>query len=275
MSGRLRILLLTGLASALVFLFILIGFPYGKLAAYVSAQLEAQTGTQVSIQDIRPYLHVLGPGIQASGIHTVVDSYEIEIDHTSLRPAWSLSWLRADPALQTHIETSAGDIEGTVTLGKKMGFDGFVELRDVGALPLERWWPGFDLEGEGRIEIDARLDADGPDGTIEFDVVQGSIGLPDLPVAIPFDEIRGRLTMGGDHWTLVEEFSLSGPVIDAEVSGQVARGPSLEQAPVSIDIQVSAEPSLHPALASAGILMGGDGSALIQVTGTASNLRLR
>ena len=60
-----------GVAAAAVVLtlfFVYLGFPSDRLAGFVEARLGRVTGARVAVEEIRPSLHLAGPGFTATVI---------------------------------------------------------------------------------------------------------------------------------------------------------------------------------------------------------------
>jgi hypothetical protein len=60
-------------------------------------------------------------------------------------------------------------------------------------------------------------------------------------------------------------------MLKAEVSGSIGKAPEFQQAPLHLQIQLSAEPSVRSALAAQGLRLDGNGSVRLRVTGTPSH----
>ena len=68
-----------------------------------------------------------------------------------------------------------------------------------------------------------------------------------MPLAVPFDQLAGRLTFGNEAFMHVEDVALEGPMLAATVTGKVGR-PS-RQGAQSLDLDIRYELD-DPALAS-------------------------
>jgi type II secretion system protein N len=261
------------LAGLLIFTFFVIrGFPYELLTERIAEQVGTLLDAQVSIAELSPRLQLAGPALEAGGVQVVWrDGGVLRLDRALLRPAWSLSWLKLQPAVYTEMEGPLGGIEGTLISGDGGvgGWDGQVRELDLSQLPAGAL-SGLTLSGWADAEIDVVLGDAGPDGTATFFAREGSILLPDVPMPLPFDVCKGELVFGGDAFLSVEAFTLEGPLLSADVSGSVASAPAFANAAIALDIEVSTEPAIRAVLQSAGIRVGRDGNASLKVTGTPS-----
>jgi hypothetical protein len=123
---------------------------------------------------------------------------------------------------------------------------------------------------DGRIDatIDLVLAEGGPEGRVEFSADPGSIGLAHFPIDIPFESLSGELIFGGDNFVEVVKLDLTGPMLDASLSGNVLHGPSFAQAPIRLEATLTSEPNIRPAIKNAGIRVDRSGKSKIRFTGT-------
>ena len=69
---------------------------------------------------------------------------------------------------------------------------------DLGRLPLSGVAPDLALDGIARADVDVRSGERGPEGRVELHAAEGSVGLPGLPVALPFQSLDAAATLGGE-----------------------------------------------------------------------------
>jgi type II secretion system protein N len=268
----LRILGLPLAGLLIVTFFVIGGFPYDLLGERIAERVGISLDAQVTIAELSPRLQLAGPALEAGGVLVVWnDGGVLRLDRALLRPAWSLSWLKLEPAVYTEIEGPFGGIEGTLVAGGSGAgsWSGQVRELDLTQLPAAAI-SGFSLSGFADAEIDVTIGEAGPDGTATFLAREGSIQLPDIPMPVPFDVCKGDLVFGGDAFLTVRELTLEGPLLSADVTGSIAPAPVFANARLALDLEVSAQPAIRAVLQSAGVRVGRDGRASLKVTGTPS-----
>lgn len=271
-----RPFLVFGLPVAFLLLtlfFCLVLFPYERIADSLSGEIEAATGMRVRVEDLSPALSLLGPGFEATDV-TLTPPRErpVELDHVFARPAWSTSWFRLDPAIYMETEGAKGSISGVVIVGSKSGFHGTVDGLDLGLVPIDRFLNGAAVQGT--LTADSALDVgeEGPDGELQFVVIDGSLTIPGSPIGLPFETLSGALTFGGDNAMTVERLELEGPMVSGVATGQVGaseRGFSAGPLQLTVDVQVN-DDIARSAMRGMGVRLGKDGSSEFNVSGTLS-----
>jgi type II secretion system protein N len=264
------------LAGLLLFLlFLHLGFPYERLGGLVAAQLGRATSSRIEIAALSPRLSLGGPGLEATGVTAVTSSgARVEFERAFLRPAWSLAWLRGNPAVFVDLAGSLGEAKGVATL-RIPGFRGELRGIELAHVPLTAVLPGGSLRGVADFELDLALAADGPEGACDFTVANGSLGLPGLPLQIPFTSLVGELRLGGENLASLAKLELEGPLVSARASGTLGRAARVEAAELKLELDLTAQPALRAPLQSAGIALGPDGTAKLQVTGTPGRPQIR
>lgn len=262
--------------AALVAGFIVAGFPYDRLGEYIEAEVQQATGVALAIGTLEPSLGFAGLGLQASDLNLRWPEGELlALDHARLRPAWSLSWLRGAPAIRAHLAGPLGEADGTFTLNGFGAWNGDFHDLDLAGLPVESVWPDAELEGSAEASVDLRMGDAGLEGRVTFEAVDGTVVLPTLPMALPYDGLSGDIEFGGDALAAVKSLDLEGPLVSAEVTGTVGHAPALANAPLSLSVIVRSQPGVRPLLESTGLRVRPDGSARVTVSGTTSNPVLR
>ena len=274
-----RPLLIVGfpvLGIFLVSLFIYLGFPYEKLGDRVVAELQRDRAARIDFQTLGPRLHITGPGIEATGVRVTLRSGEtVRIERAMLRPAWSRAWFRGALAVYAEIESSVGRAAGTLVVGASGGWSGDLEQVAVGKLPLSQFAPAGSVDGVLDASVDIQLRAEGPEGRVTFEARDGSIGLPNFPIAIPFEKLSGDLIFGDEAYVAIERLDLEGPLLSAGVTGNVLHAATFSAAPLRLEAEIDASPSARQAIQSAGMRMDRDGKAKLRITGTVAQPNVR
>lgn len=254
----------------LTLFFFLHGFPWDRVGSMASERISALTGARVTMRSLSPSLGLLGPGIAAEGVTaTLASGNTIELEHARVRPAWSLSWLRGRPALAVDLRGPLGGAAGTAYLGSEPGFDGRLTDLDLAKLPVTNLGPGAAADGRADADADVRLGPDGPRGTLRIDARDGSLSLPNVPLALPFATIHAEVELTDAALVQIGAFDLDGPLLAVQASGSVGRAPFLTGAPLQLEVRLDAkDASVRPLLGEAGLRVGPDGAAQVRVLGT-------
>lgn len=258
-------------AVALTLFFFVTGLPSDRIGAFATAKIRGATGADVTIRELG-----LGFGLpfalSAQGVSLrFAGADPIELERAKLRPAWSLSWLRGAPAFAVDVAGPLGSADGVVTLGDEPGFDGDVEGVALGKLPLDAWLPGASADGTLALDGAVRRTATGLRGEVALDLRDGSVSLPNVPVALPYASLRGTLRFTDANAVEIDDLALDGPMLAGTVKGTVGHAAIATQAPLALTVHLEArEPSLRPVLASQGLRLGPDGAADVTIAGSVS-----
>ena len=238
----------------------------------LSHELESRTNMRVSVGELSPHVGLAGPGLAARQILAGRQGGgTVTVDELVIQPAWSTSWFRGSPSIHMGVTSTSGNADGVATLGGEPGWRGFLAGVDVAVLPI-RALANFDLTGRLDAEVDLRTappeEGGGLAGIVDFALKEGSFQTPDLPIAVPFDQLSGRLDFGGDAYLQLDDVQLEGPLIQGAVGGTIGHAPAPGRQPLAIQIayQVN-DPSLAPMLGSLG-RRGSDGRSVLKVSGT-------
>ena len=254
---------------ALILFFIFLGFPYAQLADTLATRLSRQSGVELAMVSLGPHVAVRGPGLEAPGVSLrLASGDEIHLDRARVRPAWSLSWFRGAPAVHAVLEGPLGEADGVFTLGSVGAWRGELRQIELAELPLSDLWPGFDAEGTVDASLDLKLSDRGVEGWVAFEAFEGSLTLPEIPVAVPFDRIEGAFALGGESILDLETLHLDGPLLRAEVTGRIDQASNLNSAALNLVVEIDSEPGIRSLLESAGLRIGRDGKARLRVGGT-------
>lgn len=264
-------------ATLLTLLFVVAGFPFDRLAPSVAARASQGLGAQVSIASVGPSLSLLGPGVRATGISVAwPDGSQLRLDSLRVRPAWSFAWLRGRPALALRLGAPLGQLNGTLTLGSEPGFDGALHELELAKLPLQSLLPGASIDGKASGDLDVTTGPNGARGYFHLEARDGSVGLPHLPVALPYTTLRTDVRLTDAALAEISSLELDGPLLSVRVSGSIGRASLLAAAPLNLTVRIQAkDKSVAPYLASNGLRMAADGSAELRITGTAGQPLLR
>ncbi len=258
------------LGCALLTLFLIYrGFPYERLSESLARSLSRSSGARVTIQGLEPYLQLAGPGIEITGMRiSTLDGTTWSIDRARVRPAWSLSWLRFEPAVHTRVEVPGGLAEGVFRLAEPLAWQGRLSEVDLARLPVASLWPGAAFSGTLEGRVDLHSSPLGPDGIVRLEATDGTLSLPGVRAAVPFDQLTVALKLGENFLFRIQSLRIQSPLFSASVKGSVVRGRSIAEAAVNLQIQLTAEPAVRPALEAADIRVSADGRATVRVGGT-------
>ncbi|MDG2334073.1 MAG: type II secretion system protein GspN [Myxococcota bacterium] len=264
------------LAIWLIVIFVFLGFPYSKFIPFASQALERMSGSEIRIGEIQPRLTVGGPGFSINEVSLAAEGQPpIEFDKLRIRPAWSTSWLRAEPAFVVDVASPLLLVDGTVSLGSGPGFDGAISILDLGLLPMSSNSP-FALTGAvaatGKV---AMIDGE-PTGTVDFKATTGSASHRSIPMPLEYELIQGRIKMGGESWVSLQDLQLDGPLFSAAADGSLSRPEGNLPAPIDIGVKVEVKDGpFRMLLSGLGINLDPGGRASFNVGGTVQNPDLR
>jgi len=277
LPGRLVTVALPLASLLLVAIFALILFPYGRFREIAAARLGQATGASVSLDELSGGLSIGGPCLTAANLSLRwPDRQELLLERAEIRPAWSLSWMRGEPALHLDVMGPAGSATGTLWPGASLAFAGELRGIDPALLPVGRLADPPPVLGRVDAEIDLRQGSTGPIGSIRFESWDGSVALPHLPLGIPFQEARGEIRRSDSGAITVRGFELSGPMLSASLEGTIA--PSGRRDEGALDLQgdlTEADPALRSMMQPYGFRFDSTGAARFRVSGTVSRPVLR
>jgi type II secretion system protein N len=277
LPGRLVSVALPLASLLLVAIFVLILFPYARFREIAVARLAQSTGASVSLDELAGGLSIGCARVTANRLSLRwPDRRELLLERAEIRPAWSLSWMRGEPALHLDLTGPVGSATGTLWPGASLAFAGQLRGIDLALLPLDLLADPPPVLGRVDAEIDLRQGSTGPIGSIRFVSSDGSIALPDLPFGIPFQQARGELRRSDSGAITVRGFELSGPMLAAGLEGSIA--PSGRRDEGALDLQgelTAADPALRSMIQPYGFRFDSTGAARFRVSGTVSRPVLR
>lgn len=258
---------------ALVLLFLPIVFPYHRFHEFAVARLAQATGASVSLEDLDGGPSLGGPSLSAT--HLLLrwpDGGELLLERAAVRPAWSFSWLRGQPAFHLKLRGPAGKAAGTVWPGPDLAVAGRLRGIDPSLLPMVQLAEPPPILGRLDAEIELRTGPGGPVGFIRFEFQDGSVALPQLPFAIPFEKARGEVERAESGAIEVRAFQLEGPMLSMTAQGQIAASRGFEEAALNLrgELMVT-DPAMRQMVAPYGIRLDPAGSAPLRISGTLSS----
>jgi type II secretion system protein N len=257
---------------ALVVIFVLILFPYGRFHDILIARLAQATGASVSLDALEGGPSVGGPSLLATNLLLRwPDRRELLLERARMRPAWSFSWLRGEPALHLEMAGPAGSLAGTVWPTPGLAFAGRARAIQLSLLPLDHLADPLPVLGRLDAEIDLRTGPKGPTGEIRFEAWDGSFALPQFPLGVSYEEAHGELERSESGSVTVREFELSGSMLSATAEGSIAASRRPEDGVLDLEVDlVVADPALRGMIEPYGIRFDPDGAAHLRVSGTVS-----
>jgi len=257
-------------AVLLTGLFVFLGFPYERVREALASQLGAASGSQVQIAQLEPGLSLLGPVLVAQGVEARFPGGEaFALERARLRPAWSFAWVQGEPALAVDLRAPEGRMVGTVYAGGRPGFVGRLEEVELGRLPVERLLRDLALDGRASADIDLRQGPRGAEGRVVLDAREGSLGLPDLPMALPYQRLEGEIDLLPEGGVEIGRLSLEGPMLAVSGSGSVGSLDDPARATLDLLARVEVrEASLRPMLRELGLRLDTEGSTEVRLGGT-------
>ena len=115
----------------------------------------------------------------------------------------------------------------------------------------------------------------GPEGEATFIARDGSLGLAEFPVDIPFATLHGEFRFSDDPRIAIQRFDFAGPMVSGAITGSVLSAASFDQAPLRLVAELETEPSVRSAMKGAGIRLDRSGAAKLKITGTVSRPNIR
>ena len=116
--------------------------------------------------------------------------------------------------------------------------------------------------------FDVQMAAPVPEGTVHFEMREGSVSIPNMPVALPFQTISGNLELGGDAYLTLETLALEGPIVTGSGSGTIAMADSFALAPVQMEFKLNVKPALAGGVRAAGLRVDRKGDTTVRINGT-------
>lgn len=267
---------LIALGLLLTLIFMVLRFPYDRLAVIIEARVEHATGIRVHLNDLGPHLQLLGPGLSASDVQlTLPNGTALTLERVELRPAWALSWFVGNPAFSTKLVAEAGEADGTLTLSDTPSFAGTLVDLDLSLLPASALASGMAITGRADTTVEFTASETGPEGILRVAAWDGSLEHPALPMVIPFTSLMGELRLGGEHRAEILSLDLESPLVTGTLSGTMGHSPTPESAPLHFEGSFTVSGGIRGALNAQGMEIGNSGIIDFVVTGTPAQPILR
>ena len=272
----LRIATIAIAAIALTLVFMVLRFPYDRLALLVAQRVEKATGARITLGPVSLALVRFAPGIAAHNVSIAQpDGTRLEFDRLALRPALALAWLSGDPALAFELASARGDASGVATFGGTPGFSGRLENVDLEQLPQQRIGAPLRVKGRADADVDIAMRETGPEGDVEFEARDGLLTHPNLPLPMPFTKLSGQIDLGGSSWAEIRKLELASPLASGHATGSIGRAPAFASAPLKLEIELTVSGAVQGSLRTQGVAIGNDGQVHVNVSGTPARPVLR
>ena len=266
-------------ALALTLVFIVIGFPYDRLAVRLEQEVQSTLDMRLRIGELSPQLGLGGLGIAAREVLAKPEvGPTIVIQELVLRPAWSLAWFRGQPAIYVDMTSEMGSASGIIIVGSTGPWQGKLEAVQLDALPLEMI-QALDMDGSLDATFDLRRAPPEQGGQLEgqmdFELRDGSFRSEGLPLTLPVERLQGRLNFGGESYVTLSEVALEGPLLEGTLQGGVGHAQTLGNQSLAIDLSLRVRDEGLAGLLSGMSNPGDDGFHRLQVTGTIAKPTIR
>ncbi|MDH5307161.1 MAG: type II secretion system protein GspN [Myxococcales bacterium] len=249
--------------------FMVLRFPYDHLSDVLAGRIERATGLRVTIGDLGLQLQLFGPGLGARDVRVArPDGTVFAFERVVVRPGWSISWLRGDPAFFVTLRSDMGDAAGTLTLASPTRCSGELFDVDLSRLPVAALNPGAALAGRADATLDVALGESGPDGTLDLVARDGSLEHPMLPLAVPFEELSLQLRLGGEQRAEILASELRSPLVTGSLTGTLGHAASLEASALRLEGSFTLSSNIRGALNAQGVEIGTGGAVKFVVMGT-------
>jgi len=268
-----RLIRIAAAALLLTGVFMYVRFPYDRLIPATQIAFEEATGLPLRITEISAWPSLLGPGIAAAGLRVNFPEGErLELDEVRLRPAWNLSWLQGKPSLMVQVEDSL--IRGSTLLGLGDAFSLSGELQDVdlSGIPGPLLAKGVALSGSSDVDFEIEVTESGAAGELQLSARQGSMEHPQLPMALPFESIEGKLELGGEHWLTVHSLQIESPLLAGGLAGSVGPPPG---SALDLRGEFQTQREVRPILNSSGFKVNRSGTLSLAIRGNAARPLIR
>ncbi len=262
---------------ALIGVFTLMQFPWDRFRPWLVSELRNASGADVELGELHLGFSLRGPVADLMGLQMSWPGQPpIVLDMARVGPAFSTTWLQGEPALAIDVSIAGGRIDGTVWPLGAIAFDGSFDEIDPGALPLPTGAGPPPVDGLVSGEADVAQIGGRWTGDLEVTGVNGSVAMPGVALALPFDDLLVAASLAEDGTLTIHEARLDGPMASFDAEGSVGASARLELAPLDLRVQLrDVQPALAQPLRSQGIRLDGAGSAQLTVSGTPSRTVIR
>jgi type II secretion system protein N len=256
-----------GAAAALLVVLIAARFPYQRFLPPLLEAASAATGAQIEFGEVGLSLGWSGPRVVARNLRLQWPATAaLSLAALHVRPAWSRAWLSGVPIWHVEASGDPGGWRGVVASDRVSGDWSAV---DVDALPWVLFGSMAPLHGRVSGEVDLVRQNGAWQGSVKLRGEDGSVDLPGLPVAIPFEAFQADLAVAPSLVTL-SSGRIQGPLVTASIAGTAsAAGGAFATWPLALDVEIEElDPALRQYLTPLGISVDGRGRAKLRVTGS-------
>jgi type II secretion system protein N len=254
-------------AAILLLVLIAARFPYQRLLPPLLAAARTATGAQIEVAELRLGLGWSGPRLVAQDLRLHwPETAALSLAALHVRPAWSPAWLSGVPIWHVEAEGEPGAFQGVLGSNRVAGRWNAV---DMDALPWVLLGSSAPLHGRMSGEANLVREDGAWRGSARIHGDVGSVDLPGLPVAIPFEALEAEVEVGPGLLTL-SSGRIRGPLVTASIAGTAsASAGGFSTWPLALDVEIEAvDPALRGYLVPMGIAVSSEGLAKVRVTGT-------
>ncbi|MCH7868453.1 MAG: type II secretion system protein GspN [Myxococcales bacterium] len=259
-------------AFLLTTFFILLDFPYHHLTNRITAGAGQALGVEIEAANSGLTFGLDGIGFRFEDVRVETPIGDVyDLDFARFGAGWSTSWFFATPTVFFEVDSSFGHARGTIRMDADASGSGSIAGARIGELSfLDELLP---------VEITGTLDAEGniettddvAQGGLSFDLKDGSISHPGMPIEVPFETIHGLFVFGGEQFLSVEAFDLLGPVLNFSASGTVGHGEAIGDRALDLDIEFKdVAPQMRSMIELLGVSVKRDGRAKLHIGGSIS-----
>lgn len=272
-TGLLPLYVLLPLAALVTLVFVAILFPWDAVARRLAFEIGAASGARVSLEDLAPTVTARGPVLRARNV--VIEHPSVRLLRLSVlevAPRFSTSWLHGEPRLRIFADSELGVVDGVLLLGSAPAFDGRVQRVAIEKLPLRLDAAGMRVSGELGAEAKVALDPGGTlRGRVDFDSPSLRFEASLIPQPIVFSRATGTLSILESGATRIENLKLEGDQLRGTLSGEIGLVHRSQPPPLDLraDLEI-ADAELRALAIAAGLPIGPDGRAAVQIRGTAA-----
>lgn len=264
-------------AVLLTSFFILLDFPYHHLTHRAAAVASQALGLEIEAMESGLSFGLDGIGFRFEDVRVETPSGDFyDLDAARFGAGWSFSWFWGTPTLFFAVDSTLGHAQGTFRTGDDPSGSGSITEASLGDLDILKNLLPVQITGTLNAEGDIATSAGGPEGVLSFDLKDGLIGHPSLPIEIPFETLHGLFAFGGDQFVTVEAFDLLGPMLNFSLKGTVGRADAIGDGVLDLDISFKdVAPQMRSIAEMLGAKVRSDGTSNLHIGGTASNPSMR
>jgi len=174
------------------------------------------------------------------------------------------------------LESPSGIADGTLRWNGVTSWVGTLRNTQPELPPISDWIPIGRLEGLLDATLDVSMAELGPEGSVEFEVRDGTIYLPGIPgTPLVFESLTGVVSIGGDAYAKLVSLRFEGPLASGTGSGKIGRAERLDQAPIGFEFEFTVKPELSRALRAGGVQAQPSGEVVAKISGTVAKPKIR